>query len=305
MTAITADGLAKSYGDTRALRGVSLSVDPGEVFALVGPNGAGKTTLVRCLTGTTTPDAGEAGLLGSSPREATKERVGLLPQNFDPPDRLTARELVAYYAGLYDDARGADAVLADVGVTAVADTRYANLSGGERRRTLVATALVNDPDVLFLDEPTTGIDPAGRRAVHALIEDLAAAGTTVFLTTHYMPEVERLADRVGVLADGDLAAVDAPGALVAGHGGEPRLVVETEADADADTIPGYDAKSTDAGLVIPGVPREEVGPVVQGLADAGIEYDALSWRAADLETAYLELTGEAPQSTDGIGGVAP
>ena len=299
MSAITADGLTKSYGDTRALRGVSLSVAAGEVFALVGPNGAGKTTLVRCLTGTTTADAGEASLLRSAPREATKERVGLLPQNFDPPDRLTARELVAYYAGLYDDAREVDAVLADVGVTDVADTRYANLSGGERRRTLVATALVNDPDALFLDEPTTGIDPAGRRAVHALIEGLAAGGTTVFLTTHYMPEVERLADRVGVLVGGELAAVDTPRGLVAEHGGDTRLLIATDADA----LPGYDAERTGGGLVVSGIGATEIGSVVDSLAAAGIEYDALSWREADLETAYLELTGEAPQSTDGIGGV--
>jgi len=304
MTAIAAEGLEKSYGDTEALSGVSLSVDAGEVFALVGPNGAGKTTLVRCLTGTTTPDAGEATLLGSPPRSAASDRVGLLPQDFDPPDRLTARELVAYYAGLYDDARDVDAALAEVGVTGAAGTRYADLSGGEKRRTLVATALVNDPDALFLDEPTTGIDPAGRRAVHGLIEELSAAGTTVFLTTHYMPDVERLADRVGVLADGALVAVDAPGALVAGHGGGTRLVVDT----DAGSVPGYDAESTERGLVIPGVAREEIGDVVAALADAGITYDALSWREADLETAYLALTGETPRSASGSaagGALAP
>jgi ABC-2 type transport system ATP-binding protein len=292
MTAIAAADLRKAYGDTLALAGVSLSIDPGEVFALVGPNGAGKTTLVRCLTGTTTPDAGEATLLDSPPRSVAKDRVGLLPQNFGPPDRLTARELVSYYAGLYDDARAADAVLDDVGVTDAAGTRYADLSGGEKRRTLLATALVNDPDVLFLDEPTTGIDPAGRRAVHGLIEDLAAAGTTVFLTTHYMDEVERLADRVGVLAEGELAALDTPGGLVADHGGDTRLLVGT----DAEFVPGYDADPTDRGLVIRNLRPEEIGDVVDALATADITYDTLSWSESDLETAYLALTGEAPRS---------
>jgi ABC-2 type transport system ATP-binding protein len=296
VTAIAAETLRKAYGGTDALSGVSLSVDPGEVFALVGPNGAGKTTLVRCLTGTTDPDAGEARLLGSPPRSVPKGRIGLLPQEFGPPDRLTARELVSYYAGLYDDPRDVDAVLDDVGVTDAAGTRYADLSGGEKRRTLLATALVNDPEVLFLDEPTTGIDPAGRRAVHGLIEDLAAAGTTVFLTTHYMDEVERLADRVGVLAGGDLVALDTPGGLVADHGGETRLLVGT----DAESIPGYAAKPTDRGVVIRDLPPEKIGGVVDALAAAGITYDALSWSEADLETAYLALTGETPRSAGGV-----
>jgi ABC-2 type transport system ATP-binding protein len=333
VTAIAADDLRKAYGDTQALAGVSLSVDAGEVFALLGPNGAGKTTLVRCLTGTTTPDAGETRLLGSPPRSTPKGRIGLLPQDFTPPDRLTARELVAYYAGLYDDARDVDAVLEEVGITEAANARYADLSGGEKRRTLVATALVNDPEVLFLDEPTTGIDPAGRRAVHALIETLAAAGTTVFLTTHYMDEVERLADRVGVLADGELVAVDAPRALVRDHGGESRLLVDADAtsvgrdanrplddhagplagddanllagddtdslaDYDADSLADYDVEFTDRGLVLRNVTPGEIGGVIDALAAAGVEYDALSWREADLETAYLALTGEAPRSAD-------
>ena len=296
MTAIAAADLRKAYDDTQALAGVSLSIDPGEVFALVGPNGAGKTTLVRCLTGTATPDAGEATLLDSQPRSVPKDRVGLLPQDFGPPDRLTAHELVAYYAGLYDDPRAVDAVLGDVGITGAAGTRYADLSGGEKRRTLLATALVNDPDVLFLDEPTTGIDPAGRRAVHGLIEDLAAAGTTVFLTTHYMDEVERLADRVGVLAGGELVALDTPGGLVADHGGETRLLVGT----DAKSIPGYDAEPTDRGLVVRDLPPDEIGGVVDALAAAGITYDALSWSESDLETAYLALTGETPRSAGGM-----
>jgi ABC-2 type transport system ATP-binding protein len=291
MTVIEASGLRKAYGGTEALAGVSLSVGAGDVFALVGPNGAGKTTLVRCLTGTTSPDDGEAALFGSPPRTVAASRIGLLPQDFDPPERLTARELLAYYAGLYDEARAVGGLLDDVGVAGVADTRYANLSGGEQRRTLLGTALVNDPDALFLDEPTTGIDPAGRRAVWGLIEDLAAGGATVFLTTHDMAEVERLADRVGVLADGELIAVDAPGALVAQYGGDARLLVETDADPD---VPGYDAETVDRGIVVRDVRPGDIGDVVAALAAAGIEYDALSWRESDVETVYLELTGESP-----------
>ncbi|WP_134669099.1 ABC transporter ATP-binding protein [Halorussus marinus] len=313
--AIVAEEVRRTYGDTAALAGVSLSVADGEVFALIGPNGAGKTTLVRALTGTTDLDSGTVSVLGERPREVERSRLGLLPQSFDPPERLTARELVAYYAGLYDDARDPDAVLAEVGLDAADDTRYENLSGGQRRRTCVGTALVNDPDVLFLDEPTTGIDPAGRRALWGLIEDLAAGGTTVFLTTHYMAEAERLADRVGLLGGGELVAVGSPGELVADHAGRSRLVVEFAApDESADTLDGsdaaaaladgFDAEPTDAGLVVRGVDPEGIGAVVAALDDRGVAYDALTWKEPDLEDVFLRLTDRTvgDDDADRVGG---
>ena len=305
MTAtLVAEDVRRSYGDTVALDGVSLSVDAGEVFALVGPNGAGKTTLVRALTGTT--DAtGTVSVFGSDPRRVDRERVGLLPQAFDPPERLTARELLSYYAGLYDDSRGADAVLADVGLSDDADTWYGNLSGGQRRRTCVGTALVNDPDLLFLDEPTTGIDPAGRRALWDLLESLADGGTTVFLTTHDMAEAHRLADRVGLLAGGRLVAVDDPDALVREYGGESRLVVETDADPAALDLP-YPAERSGDSLVVSDVPPEAIGDVVDALAAAGASYDALAWKEPDLEDVYLRLAGaEASQYARSSGRAAP
>ena len=295
---IVADGIEKRYGEVAALDGVSLSVDGGEVFALVGPNGAGKTTLVRCLTGTTKPDDGSASLRGSPPGSADRSRIGLLPQDFSPPDRLTARELLAYYAGLYDGSRPVDAVLESVGVADSADTRYANLSGGQKRRTLVGTAIVNDPDVLFVDEPTTGIDPAGRRAVWSLIEGLADAGTTVFLTSHYMEEVERLADRVGVLVDGRLADVGTAADLLDAHGEESRLLVETEEPATiadgSGRLAGHPVVRVEGGLRIDAIGPGEIGAVVEALDAEGIDYDAIAWRQPDLETVYLTLTGEAP-----------
>jgi ABC-2 type transport system ATP-binding protein len=320
--AIVAEGVRRTYGDTAALAGVSLSVADGEVFALIGPNGAGKTTLIRALTGTTDIDSGTVSVLGERPREVDRSRLGLLPQSFEPPERLTARELVAYYAGLYDDARDPDAVLAEMGLDSADDTRYENLSGGQRRRTCVGTALVNDPDVLFLDEPTTGIDPAGRRALWGLIEDLAAGGTTVFLTTHYMAEAERLADRVGLLGDGELVAVGSPAELVAEHAGRSRLVVDLEAggaDAadgpDAETAAAaladdVDAEPTDAGLVVRGVDPEEIGAVVAALDDGGVAYDALTWAEPDLEDVFLrlsdrEIAGDAADRADGAGDPVP
>ena len=307
MTAtLVAEDLRRAYGETVALDGVSLSVDEGEVFALVGPNGAGKTTLVRALTGTT--DAGgSVTLFGNPPRDVDPERVGLLPQDFDPPERLTARELLAYYGGLYDDARDVERVLDDVGLREAAATWYENLSGGQRRRVCVGTALVNDPDLLFLDEPTTGIDPAGRRALWRLIEDLAAGGTTVLLTTHYMEEAHRLGDHVGLLAGGRLVAVDDPDALVAEYGGDPRLVVETGADpAGLDLPSNVDARRVEGGegnLTVRGIDPGDIGGVVDALDRAGATYESLTWTQPDLEDAYLELTGagEGPAPTAGLG----
>ena len=287
--AVGADGVRKSYGSVDALQGVSLAVATGEVYALVGPNGAGKTTLVRCLTGTTAPDVGDVSLFGVSPAEAAKERVGLLPQDYAPPDRLTPHELVSYYAGLYDDARDPDTVLSEVGVDAGRDTFYQDLSGGEKRRTSVAAALVNDPDVLFLDEPTTGVDPAGRRALWQVFEDLADAGTAVFLTTHDMAEAARLADRVGLLSDGELVAEGTPEQLVSDHGGPTRLVVETRAAPTAVPESHWSVRETDDGLVFEDVAPEEVGGVVDALEAADVEFDRLTWREPDLEDAYLAL----------------
>jgi len=294
---VEATNLEKTYGDTVALSRASLSVARGEVFALIGPNGAGKTTLVRALTGTTEPDGGSARILGASPGAVDRDRLGVLPQEFSPPGRLSARELLAYYAGLYDDARDPEDVLADVGLVDAGDTWYEDLSGGQQRRACVGSALVNDPDLLFLDEPTTGIDPAGRRTVWRLIEDLADAGTTVVLTTHDMAEAERLADRVGLLADGSLVAQGTPTDLVQEHGGSSRLTVETEAEPDAFADLAYPVdrperargRTPDNAVVVRDIDPAAIGSVVDYLEKREIEYTQLSWAEPDLEDVYLAL----------------
>ncbi|EMA40025.1 ABC transporter ATP-binding protein [Halobiforma nitratireducens] len=298
---VEATDLERRYGDTVALAGASLTVGRGEVFGLIGPNGAGKTTLVRALTGTTEPDGGSARVLGEAPADVDRDRLGVLPQDFSPPDRLTARELISYYAGLYDDARDPETVLADVGLADADETWYENLSGGQQRRACVGSILVNDPDVLFLDEPTTGIDPAGRRTIWSLVEELAAGGTTVVLTTHDMAEAEHLADRVGLLADGRIVAQGSPDELVAVHGGASRLTIETTTDVDAfDDLefPVERAESrrrstnTDA-VVIRDVTPAEIGPVVDYLEARDLEYTGLNWTEPDLEDVYLELADDA------------
>ncbi|WP_241981525.1 ABC transporter ATP-binding protein [Halorubrum sp. GN11_10-6_MGM] len=312
---VVGEGVRKAYGDVVALDGVDLDVAAGEVFGLIGPNGAGKTTLVRALTGTTAAE-GDLRVFGERPDEVDPARVGLLPQSFDPPARLTARELVDYYGGLYDEARDTTAVLDDVGMADDADAWYETLSGGQQRRTCVATAVVNDPDLLFLDEPTTGIDPAGRRAIHRLIERLAAGGTTVFLTSHAMDEVERLADRVALLRGGKVVAAGAPDRLVAEHGGDPRLdaataepaaegVVESVAVGVRDRL-GDDptVEATEDGLRVRGVRPEAIGAAVDALDEAGVAFDSLSWSEPSLEDVYLRLTGEEYTRRGGESGAA-
>ncbi|MFB6196046.1 MAG: ABC transporter ATP-binding protein [Haloplanus sp.] len=302
--ALVADDVRKRYGDTLALDGVSLSVSAGEVFGLVGPNGAGKTTLVRALTGTTRCE-GRVRVLGAAPDAVDPARIGLLPQSFRPAERLTARELIAYYAGLYDETLGVDAVLDDIGLADDADTWYENLSGGQRRRACVGTALVNDPDVLFLDEPTTGIDPAGRQSLWRLVDDLAAGGTTVLLTSHSMDEVERLADRVGLLRDGRLVATGTPARLIEAYGGDSHLLVDVDPSADiaaaADALT-YEVGERDGTLVVRDVTLADVGRVVGTLESAGIAFDSFTWSEPDLEDVYLHLTGESLDGGETAGG---
>ena len=301
---LVAEDIRKSYGDVQALRGVSLSVGAGEVFGLIGPNGAGKTTLVRGLTGTTSVE-GTVRVLGKPPEAVDANRLGLLPQSFSPAARLTPRELLSYYAGLYDAARDPDVVLDEVGLADAADTWYEHLSGGQQRRTCVGAALVNDPDVLFLDEPTTGIDPAGRRAVWRLVDRLTAGGTTVFLTSHSMQEVARLADRVGLVRDGELVAVGSPDELIREHGGESTLVVETDSPTHAtDALDGSYAVSTTAdGIVVVGVAPRDIGGVATALDEAGVDYGSLAWSEPSLEDVYLSLTGESFEGR--VRGVTP
>jgi ABC-2 type transport system ATP-binding protein len=291
---LVAEEVRKSYGDVTALDGVSIEIDTGEVFGLIGPNGAGKTTLVRALTGTTRVD-GDISVLGQAPGAVAKSRIGLLPQSFSPAGRLTARELISQYAGLYDEARDVDAVLAEVGIEGqTAEQWYETLSGGQKRRVCVAIALVNDPDVLFLDEPTTGIDPAGRRALWGLLETLADGGTTVLLTSHSMAEVEQLSDRVGFLNGGRLVAVGPPRELIEAHGGRSRLIVESGVDAAAvdDIDLGFGALVRDGEIVVEDVGPREIGDVVAAFERGGIEFDSLTWKQPDLEDVYLKLTGE-------------
>ena len=209
-------GLLKRYGERTAVEGVDLEVAPGEVFALLGPNGAGKTTTVEILEGYRTRDAGEVNVLGHDPAHPTpawRARIGIVLQSVTDLSELTVSETVHHFAGYYPDPRDPDEVIATVGLTENAGQRTRLLSGGQRRRLDVALGILGRPELLFLDEPTTGFDPAARRLFWDLVESLAREGTTIVLTTHYLEEAERLADRVAVIADGRILEVATPAAL--------------------------------------------------------------------------------------------
>ncbi len=209
-------GLTKAYGSTRAVDALDLDVARGEVFALLGPNGAGKTTTVEILEGFRSRDAGEVAVLGEDPASAGlawRDRLGIVLQTSTGLDLLTAREALASTAKVYRAARDVADVLEAVGLTGHAGTRVRHLSGGLRRRLDVALGIVGDPELLFLDEPTTGFDPQARRDFWGVIGSLAHGGTTIILTTHYLDEAEHLADRVGVIAGGRMLTVDTPATL--------------------------------------------------------------------------------------------
>ncbi|GLY89428.1 ABC transporter [Actinoallomurus iriomotensis] len=206
-------GLRKRYGDVDAVDGVDLDIPRGEVFALLGPNGAGKSTTVEILEGHRRRTGGEVAVLGADPGRPTRRwraRIGIVSQTSEERPQLTVRETVRHYAGYYPAPRDPDEVIKAVGLTEKAGARLSRLSGGQRRRVDVALGIVGDPELLFLDEPTTGFDPDARRQFWKLIESLAGDGTTILLTTHYLDEAEALADRVGVIARGRLVEVGTP-----------------------------------------------------------------------------------------------
>jgi ABC-2 type transport system ATP-binding protein len=221
-TAISVRGLRKSYGGEPAVDGLDLDVRRGEIFALLGPNGAGKTTTVEILEGFRRRDAGEVSVLGVDPDVASRRsrdvqgwraRLGIVLQGTGEFEDLTVAEVVRHFAGFYPAADEPDAVVARVGLKAKSASRTHTLSGGQKRRLDVALGIIGRPELLFLDEPTTGFDPEARREFWELIRDLAESGTTIVLTTHYLEEAETLADRVGVIAAGRLIAVGTPGQL--------------------------------------------------------------------------------------------
>ncbi len=278
-TAIEVNGLRKSYGAREVLHGLSFAVEAGEVFALLGPNGAGKTTTVEILEGYRPRDGGDVLVLGDDPQRAGaafRARIGIVLQSSAVYHLLTVREIVALFGGYYPSPRTEAEVVELVGLADKRDARVRTLSGGQLRRLDLALALVGDPQLVFLDEPTTGFDPAARRQAWETIRELRSLGKTVLLTTHYMEEAQTLADRVGILRGGEIVATGSPRELLSGHSGVHirfrrdgrEVVIETEEPTR--------------------VLHELTG---EALAE-GAELEGLEVHRGTLEDVYLELTRE-------------
>src|SRR3982751_3828691 len=234
---VQVEGIRKTYGRAVAVDGVSFEVRQGEIFGLIGPNGAGKTTTLECVEGLRRPDAGSISVLGLDParhRYKLQARIGVQLQEAQLQKRIKVREAVDLWASLYRRAVDATRLLDQLGLGEKRNAWFMTLWGGQKRRLFIALALINDPELVFLDELTTGLDPQARRAIWELVRGIRSRGKTVFLTTHLMDEAERLCDRVAIIDDGRIIDIDAPDRLIARHCPERTIVVTTD-DAGADT----------------------------------------------------------------------
>jgi ABC-2 type transport system ATP-binding protein len=297
---ISVRGLRKSYEGFEAVKGIDLEVDAGEVFAFLGPNGAGKTTTVEILEGYRDRNAGAVSVLGMDPASASRswrERIGVVLQECRLTPELTVREALEQYAGYYPSPRSVSETVALVGLQEKAEARTSKLSGGQQRRLDVALALVGDPDLLFLDEPTTGFDPAARRRAWDMITSLGRLGKTVFLTTHYMEEAQALADRVAILAHGTVVASGAPDQL-SGDGG-PDVVISfgLPAGTEPSQLPAAIAESCQVDGRAVSLTTDAPLPLLDELTswamEAGIDLPGLEVRRPNLEDIYLRLVAEA------------
>ena len=280
---ISIRGLRKSYGDLEAVRGIDLDVQPGEVFAFLGPNGAGKTTTVEILEGYRKRSGGEVSVLGEDPEHAGREwreRIGIVLQNCRLDPYLTVRESLALFAGYYNRPRPVEEVIGLVGLEGKADARTSGLSGGQQRRLDVGMALIGDPELLFLDEPTTGFDPSARRQAWDVIAGLRDLGVTVFLTTHYMDEAQRLADRVTIISRGEIVAR-----------GTPEDLGDRESQPATISYRGPDGEVS----LQTTTPVETLHELTGRALERGIDLEGLEVTRPSLEDIYLELTSEGAE----------
>jgi ABC-2 type transport system ATP-binding protein len=290
---IQARGLRKSYQEVEAVRGLDLTVERGEVFALLGPNGAGKTTTVEILEGYRQRTSGEAWVLGRDPANldrATRTRIGIVLQSTGVDPFLTVRETIDMYRGYYPHPRPVDEVIDLVGLSEKRDARVNKLSGGQQRRLDVAIALAGDPELLFLDEPTTGFDPSARRNAWQIVRNLIALGKTVFLTTHYMDEAQYLAKRVAVIAKGEIVA-EGPPATIGGRD-TAQTVIRFRVD-ERESLPSFGHVPLGDGTMELRTehPTKVLHELTAWALDRGSDLEGLEVHQPTLEDIYLELTG--------------
>jgi len=297
---IEVENLTKRYGDLLAVNDISFDVRKGEVFALLGPNGAGKTTTVEIIDTIRTPTSGKVRLLGMDVTKKKHDivpRIGVLPQGFSSFDRITVRETLQYYSQLFRRRNAdVDGLIELANLKDKTKEHYKNLSGGMRQRLGIAIALVNDPEVVFLDEPTTGLDPRARRDVWDVLLGLKKKGTTVFLTTHYMEEAELLADTVAIISKGTIIAMGSPGELIESNANYLVLTLQVVDEKAFEIVRamGFELAHDNHENIKVRVERtDDVQKILNAIKDAGTSLHTLDVRKPNLEEVFLKLTGEA------------
>ncbi len=305
---IEVDKLTKRYGDLLAVNDISFTVNKGEVFALLGPNGAGKTTTVEIIDTIRTPTSGKVTLLGMDVTKYKHDivhRIGVLPQGFSSFDRITVKETLQYYSRLFSGMNSdVDGLIELVNLKDKAKEQYKNLSGGLRQRLGIAIALVNNPEVVFLDEPTTGLDPRARREVWEVLQGLKKKGKTVILTTHYMEEAELLADTVAIISKGEIIAMGPPGELIKNNTNYLVLTLQSGDESVFGVVQkmGFEPVfSNHKDIKVRVEHTDDVLKILNAIRDAGALYRGLDVRNPNLEEVFLKMTGEA-LLVDSVGG---
>jgi ABC-2 type transport system ATP-binding protein len=296
MSVVSVSNLVKTYGDVEAVRGIEFSIDEGEIFALLGPNGAGKSTTVEILEGHRTRTSGDVAVLGHDPGDSPREyreAIGIVLQETAIETQLSVREAIDIYGSVYPKRRNTEELIELVGLHEKTDARIKTLSGGQKRRLELALGIVGDPDLIFLDEPTTGFDPSARRQAWSIVENLTSLGKTILLTTHYMDEAQFLADRLAVISAGTIVAEGTPASL----GGRESAASTITFDTVGVSMEGFPLPNPAIGAngrvtVRSASPTKDVHTITGWAIGRGIELADLSVARPSLEDIYLELIGD-------------
>ena len=301
---INVRGLVKRYGDLNAVNGVDLEVMKGEVFSILGPNGAGKTTLVEIPESIRKASEGEVSILGHDIKTESKQirrEIGVLPQEFNAFELLTSRENIAFFAGMFDNSVDIDELISLVDLEHKRDAYFKNLSGGLKQRVGIAIAMVNDPKIVFLDEPTTGLDPKARREVWDVIKGLRAKGRTIILTTHYMEEAELLSDRLAIMNDGKFIALGTPREVIERHVGGRSCVIRGGGEKAMRSLNGMSPSFNDGDVTVRIADKADLVRIVSALERDAVPYEEIMLKRPSLEDAFLKLTGRHVEGGELVG----